>query len=132
LVFSIYVFQSRKSKWTIPEKIQIFDRKDKSRFPDSVTCAIELFSNKIKKEYSIVFYIAGVSLIWKEPSHFWKDSDIECLNTHDSSWYEPRFNKILDNFKRLKSLGYSIISVHPESRLNKVFTTIDIESLYRD
>jgi len=124
--------QSKKLKYALPDNIQIFNRKDVSRFPDSVTCAIEIFSNKIKNASNITFYIAGVSLMWSEPSHFWKKSDQISLNTHDISWYEPRFNRILDNFNRLKSLGYTIISVHPNSRLNKIFRTADISSLYRN
>jgi hypothetical protein len=124
--------QSKKLKYTLPDNIQIFNRKDVSRFPDSVTCAIEIFSNKIKNASNITFYIAGVSLMWSEPSHFWKTSDQISLNTHNISWYKPRFNRILDNFNRLKSLGYTIISVHPNSRLNKIFRTADISSLYRN
>lgn len=113
-----------------PDWIEQYRRTNKGRFPDSITTSIQIFSRQILKNNNITFYVAGTTLTWNEPSHFWKEFEYPSLNQADSKWYIPRFNAILSNFKHLKSLKYDIVSVTPNSRLNKVFRYENIENLY--
>jgi hypothetical protein len=124
------VTRSKRNGKTIPNWISTYRRPNQSRFADSVTTAIELFRTNFHKNTNITFYVAGVSLRWRNPSHFWKELDYSGLNRHGEDWYAPRFEKILDNFKYLKKLKYDIISVNPDSNLNKVFRYENIENLY--
>ena len=77
------------------------------------------------------YYIAGVSLRWQNPSHFWKISPIEGIgNTNDKNWYDTRFDKTYLNFKHLKLSNTEIISVTPESKINKLFRYENVANLY--
>lgn len=117
-----------------PNWITKYPRLDRRAFPDSVTTSIRILTSKILKKSpsQLEFYIAGVNLKWTNPSHFWKDSDFDSINKNGQSWYDPRFQKILHNFKKLQSLGFNLISVTPESLLNKTMRNINISNLYRN
>ena len=73
---------------------------------------------------------SGVSLNWSQKSHFWKEMEYDSLNTHGQDWYSLRFNKMFDNFRTLKARGFRMISVNPNSRLNKFCRYENIENLY--
>jgi hypothetical protein len=122
--------QLRKKGQPIPTWLKIYQRPNKTKFPDSITSAIEIFRANLQKSSEVTFYVAGVSLRWQNPSHFWKELDYTSLNRHGENWYTPRFNLILENFKRLKSLNYDIVSVHPDSSINKLFRYENIGNLY--
>ena len=126
---SDWLFRSKKD---IPKWVSVYNRPSRimQNFPDSATTAISLFKNNYYKEYSFVFYIAGISLTWKEPSHFWKELNYKSLNTCDSTWYNARFQLILNNFKKLKDANTKMISVTPESMLNKLLRYECIDNLY--
>lgn len=125
------VHQAKRIGRRVPGWIRVHARNTKSAFPDSVSTAMRLFIQHYLNSTPKTFYIAGVSLKWKEPSHFWKVGEHESLNDKDLDWYLPRFDKMLDNFKSLKSVGTQIVSVNPDSRLNGVFRYEGIDSLYR-
>lgn len=114
----------------VPEWTSIYNRLYPNVFPDSVTTAIDIFSKDILRTKNITFYIAGVSLRWQEPSHFWKTLPHKSLNHHTEEWYTPRFDSILKNFTRLKSHGIKMVSVTPNSMLNKIMRYEKIENLY--
>lgn len=114
----------------VPKWITVHPRENRYLFPDSATNSIELLKKKYLPTSECVFYLAGISLTWKEPSHFWKSPTFSSKNTADSTWYLPRFEKMFDNFKTLKSKGYNIVSVTPNSKLNKLFRYESIENLY--
>ena len=120
----------RKQRKNIPTWTRVHDRYSKYYFPDSITTAIELFSKNYIQKTEVTFYLAGVSLHWSEPSHFWKNLDHSSRNQEGPSWYLPRFEKIYDNFKRLSDRKYNIVSVHPDSKLNKLFRYENIGNLY--
>lgn len=121
-----------REKKRIPDWTKVYFRShlQKSYFPDSVTTAIRLLSDNIIDHTKYVFYIAGVSLTWNNPSHFWKELNYVSLNRGDAVWYNPRFAKILDNFKYLKNINYNLVSVTPNSQLNKFIRQESIENLY--
>ena len=121
-----------REKKRIPDWTKIYFRShtQKRYFPDSVTTAIRLLSDNIIDHTKYVFYIAGVSLTWNNPSHFWKELNYVSLNRGDAVWYNPRFAKILDNFKYLKNINYNLVSVTPNSQLNKFIRQESIENLY--
>ena len=129
VIFSSDWLKKNKSS-NYPDWIEQYRRTNKGRFPDSVTTSIQILSRQILKSNNITFYVAGTTLIWNEPSHFWKELEYPSLNQADSKWYVPRFNAILSNFKYLKSRNYDIVSVTPNSQLNKVFRYENIENLY--
>lgn len=121
-----------KSRTPIPPWIKIYQRRIGNRsLPDSVTSAIQIFHQEhlIKPPYS--FYVAGVSLKWQHPSHFWQSLDYKSLHTPTQEWYNPRFDKIYSNFEILKQMGLSIVSVHPNSRLNNLFRYENVRTLYK-
>jgi hypothetical protein len=115
----------------IPDWTAIYHRLDSKRFPDSVTTAISIFAKDIMPDKNIVFYIAGVSLKWQEPSHFWKTLDHDSLNNHTEEWYTPRFTSIIKNFNSLKNSHIKMVSVTPNSMLNKIMRYETIGNLYR-
>lgn len=121
---------SHKSTANVPDWTAIYERQYSTGLPDSVTTAISIFSKDIMPNKDITFYIAGVSLKWQEPSHFWKTLPHESLNQHDRQWYDPRFEAILKNFTRLKANGVKMVSVTPNSMLNKMMRYERIENLY--
>jgi hypothetical protein len=119
-----------KSPTLVPEWTTVYRRPYSTGLPDSVTTAISIFSRNLMANHNITFYIAGVSLKWQEPSHFWKTLPYESLNRHTEKWYRPRFELILKNFTRLKSSGVKMVSVTPNSMLNKVMRYEKIENFY--
>jgi hypothetical protein len=114
----------------VPNWLTVYDRPKKTSFPDSITTAISIFRTRYLKGADATFYIAGVSLIWSNPSHFWKEIEYDSLNRHGEDWYARRFNLILQNFKSLSIPRNKIISVHPNSLLNKHYRYEGIENLY--
>ena len=116
----------------IPKYLKVVSRPNPSIFVDSVNTFMRiLISDNVFKTNNTIFYIAGVPLSWKEPSHFWKDiGQYNSLNKNGRDWYEPRFNRMLSNFKDLKKLGYNMVSVTPNSRLNKIMRYEGIANLY--
>lgn len=121
---------SKPATGSIPNWVKVYPRSNKSRFPDSVTTAISIFKERVMSGVPVTYYIAGVSLMWSEPSHFWKDTSHLSLNRHGEKWYAPRFERIIENFKRLSVLRNRIVSVHPNSMLNKYYRYEGIENLY--
>lgn len=122
--------EAKKRKRNIPQWTTVLPRRQKNLFPDSVTTSLSLFSTKYLPLSECTFYIAGVSLIWQNPSHFWKDLDHDSLNSNGPTWYLPRFERIKSNFKRLKDVGFEMISVNPNSQLNKMMRYESINNLY--
>lgn len=123
--------QVKKHRGSVPNWTRIIDRPYPYSFPDAVTTAISIFRRNYLRSADCVFYVAGVSLQWQEPSHFWKALNYEkSLNSHDQKWYENRFVRIEDNFKTLKSTGLRMVSVNPNSRLNKMMRYESIANLY--
>lgn len=120
---------NREKVHQVPAWVRVYQRRNKYVFPDSVTTAIDLFNTNIIGDCT--FYLAGVSLKWQQPSHFWEQLNYQANHSPTQEWYSPRFKKILQNFDRLKSLGIKLISVHPDSELNKVLRYENIENLYR-
>ena len=123
--------EAKKRKSNIPQWTTVFPRSTRHLFPDSVTTSLSLFSTKYLPLSECTFYIAGVSLIWQNPSHFWKDLDHSALNSNGPTWYLPRFEKIKSNFKRLKDVGFEMVSVNPNSQLNKMMRYESINNLYK-
>jgi hypothetical protein len=121
---------SKKKKVTVPSWVNVYSRPNPLGFPDSVTTAISIFRSRFLMGKVATFYIAGVSLKWSEPSHFWKSLDHTSLNHHGPDWYEPRFRMILENFRKLSIPRSRIISVNPDSLLNKHYRYEGIENLY--
>lgn len=126
---SNYLFK-KNTNITSPDWINMYPVLNPKSFPDSVTNAINSFNTNIKTSKLIDFYIAGVSLRWQEPSHFWKELDYPGRNSADALWYTPRFKLILRNFVNLQEIGLSLTSVTPNSMLNKIMRYERIENLY--
>ena len=123
----------RASKKPIPKWVTVHNRQinTKRLFPDSITTAMLLFSTHYENISDCTFYIAGTLLRWNEPSHFWKQIDYpNALNNNQRNWYDPRFQKIAYNFKRLKNIGFKMVSVTPHSELNRFLRFENIENLY--
>ena len=119
----------------IPSWLRVYPMPFRSSFPDSVTNAVNIYRNVHLKQFPIsdyTFYFAGVSLNWTDPSHFWKigNSSKKFNNNHSKKWYDARFSHIYENFIKMKSLGYKMISVTPGSRLNKLMRYESIGNLY--
>lgn len=120
----------KTQKIDLPSWLKVYPRPNRHAFPDSVTTAISIFKSQYLKGLSATFYVAGVSLKWSEPSHFWKELDHNSLNRHGKDWYDRRFEMILNNFRALSTQRNRIISVHPDSLLNKHYRYEGIENLY--
>lgn len=75
--------------------------------------------------------MAGITLKWSDPSHFWKVDKYKGLNSNNKVWYDIRFKKMFKNFRDLKSHGYNMISVTPDSMLNKLMRHENISNLYK-
>jgi hypothetical protein len=130
-IFSSTWLYKRNLGMTAPEWIShVFQIPSKGRFLDSASTAIQLYSNNFTDGPPVTFYLAGISLTWQEPSHFWKEIEYDGLNKAGAEWYNPRFSLMFDNFKYLKALKYNIVSCTPNSALNKVFRYENIENLY--
>ena len=122
--------QCNKLKTTVPAYTKVYPRPDRHKFVDCVTTAMEIYDRRISKTKN-VYYIAGVSLTWSEPSHFWKKDQLNGIgNDLDENWYEPRFKKIYANIENLKRKRFNIISVSPKSRINKTLKYEHISNLY--
>jgi hypothetical protein len=122
----------RKSKVQFPNYAKLYHRPDRHKFVDCVSTSIEIMDRYIlSKRRPVTYYVAGVSLKWSNPSHFWKTHRKNGIgNNGNRSWYEPRFNRMYRNFEMLKKKGFNIISVTPGSRLNKLFRYESIGNLY--
>jgi len=120
----------KTQKLTVPNWLKIHNRPKKTGFPDSITTALSIFRTHYLKGQEATFYVAGVSLRWSNPSHFWKELEYDSLNRHGEDWYRYRFNLMLENFKNLSIPRHKIISVHPNSLLNKHYRYEGIENLY--
>jgi hypothetical protein len=114
-----------------PGWIDVHNRVNRGSYPDSVTTGLQILFNKYLDASEYTIYVAGTSLNWSDPSHFWKQIDYRCSHNPSKQWYVPRFELMFNNWKRLKDLGYNVISVTPGSRLNKLFRSEGIENLYR-
>lgn len=115
----------------IPTWVKVYERQNKMLFPDSVSTAISLY--RLHYDSRCTFYIAGVALKWQDPSHFWKkDTPLPSGVGHslDNKWYDPRFEKMEQGFRRLKALGMDLVSVHPNSKLNSFLRYEGIDNLY--
>lgn len=134
LISSSVCFSSdwlRNSAKTFPNWIKVHSRSDRRSFPDSVTSGLKILSEKyITDIYNYTFYIAGVNLRWTDPSHFWKSIPYDANNKYGHGWYSSRFNKMLDNFKKMQSIGFKMVSVTPDSLLNKIMRYENVENLY--
>jgi len=114
-----------------PGYTTIYSRPNKKKYVDCVTTAIDILDRHILNKRNTTFYIAGVSLIWKNPSHFWKKNPIDGIgNSNDKKWHEKRFKLTLENFKHLKDRGFDIVSSTPCSKINSLFRYEHIENLY--
>lgn len=121
-----------KLKIKPPEYTKIYARPNKKKYVDCVTTAIDILERNKFSKRNTIFYIAGVSLTWKTPSHFWKNNPINGIgNTNGKKWHEKRFDLTLQNFKILKSRGFNIVSMTPASKINKMFRYENVENLYR-
>lgn len=134
LVQNSTIFSSewiRKNRMnTIPQWTRVYPMPPRKQFPDSASLSIQILSKQILSKTPLTFYLAGIPLRWQEPSHFWKDSN-ESNSSHRKEWYDARFPMMIKNFEMLKKLGYDIVSVTPDSALNKIFRYENIENLYR-
>lgn len=114
-----------------PTWVTKYPRYNRRIFPDSITTGLSILNEKLLngniKDYE--FYLAGIHLKWTNPSHFWKET-YTSRNKHEKSWYDPRFERILYNFKNLQKIGYNFISVTPNSNLNKIMRYENIANLY--
>lgn len=116
----------------IPKYLKVISRSNSKVFVDSVTTFMRvLITDNIFSIDNTMFYIAGVPLSWSEPSHFWKTGGYSnSLNKNGKDWYDPRFKRIITNFKSLQNLGYNMVSVTPNSRLNKMMRYEGVSNLY--
>ena len=115
-----------------PHWLRKYHRANRRKFPDSVSTGLGILGTHILpgKLSDYTFYMAGINLKWSEPSHFWKDGTYESRNNKDKGWYDIRFAKMFDNIRDLKSLGFNMISVTPNSNLNKLMRSENISNLY--
>jgi hypothetical protein len=116
-----------------PHWLRKYPRKNRRQFPDSVTTGLGILGRNILpgKISDYTFYMAGVTLKWSDPSHFWKIDGYKGLNKKDRDWYNIRFQKMFQNFRDMKSIGYNMISVTPDSMLNKMMRHENIANLYK-
>ena len=124
-------FQCRKNRTDVPGYIKIYNRTNRSKYVDCVTTAIDILNRYVFDKRNTTYYIAGVSLRWQNPSHFWKKNPIEGIgNPHDQTWYNPRFDRTYVNFTDLKKSNTKIVSVTPGSKINKLFRYENVANLY--
>ena len=118
---------------TTPHWLRKYNRKNRKQFPDSISTGLGILGFQILpgKPSDYTFYMAGINLKWSDPSHFWKTIEYESLNSNDKKWYDPRFTKMLNNIRNLKSTGYNMISVTPGSMLNKMMRYENVANLYK-
>ncbi len=124
--------QCSKLKLEKPNYVETYRRPNKTKYVDCVTTAIDIFNRYMFKKKDTVYYIAGVSLRWQNPSHFWKKNPIEGIgNGNDQAWYKTRFDRTYKNFLDLKCSNVKMISVTPDSKLHKLIRYENIANLYR-
>jgi len=122
----------RNTKVKVPDYLQIYQRPNKRKYVDCVTTVMDILDRNLFSKRDVIFYIAGVSLTWKSPSHFWKKNPIEGIgNKNDKVWYDKRFDLTYKNFLDLKDRGFKMVSVTPDSKLNKLLRYENIGNLYR-
>jgi hypothetical protein len=116
-----------------PHWLRKYPRRNRRQFPDSVTTGLSILGSNILpgKISEYTFYMAGIPLKWSNPSHFWKTDGNNYLNKQNRGWYEIRFKKMFQNFRDLKSHGYNMVSVTPDSMLNKMIRRENIANLYK-
>lgn len=110
--------------------LKIHNRINRNSYPDSITTGLQILFNKYLDRSEFTIYVAGVTLNWSDPSHFWKQSGYVTSHNPTEHWYAPRFERMFDNWKKLKDLGYNVVSVTPGSKLNKLFRSESIENIY--
>lgn len=117
-------------QWVDDGVIRMHTRERKNSFPDSVTIGLEYFNRLF--EGNVTFYVYGVSLRYDEKeNHFWTKH--KGKKEPGKDWSEPRFNRILRNFRKLKAEGtYDIVSVSKDSRINDIFEYQDVKMLMDD
>jgi len=121
----------RNAKVKVPNYLKVYERPNKRKYVDCVTTAMDILDRKLFLKRDTIYYIAGVSLTWKSPSHFWKKNPIEGIgNKNDKVWYDKRFGLTYDNFIDLKNRGFKMVSVTPDSKLNKLLCHENIGNLY--
>ena len=109
--------------------VRIFDRVDRTKFPDSVTTALEIFNKYIYQSTDVNYFIAATSLTYDDKkNHFWSN-DYSAVNSYDKKWYDEKFPLILNNFNELKKQDYKIYSVSKDSKINDVFEYIPFDKL---
>lgn len=100
------------------------------KFPDSVCSAIYIYHSFLRRHTKIRYYIAGVDLYYTpNKNHFWT-GEYTTTNNNGKEWYEPRFKWMFENYMKFKQSGLDIVSVNPNSELNKLFPKKDIKELY--
>jgi hypothetical protein len=129
-IFSSQWIRKNKNN-LIPNWTQVYPMPPARQFPDSASLSIQILSKNILKSKNITFYTAGIPLLWQEPSHFWKEINYSASAAGDKQWYDTRFPRMVQNFRVLKNLGYDIVSVTPNSALNKIFRYESIDNLYK-
>lgn len=121
----------RNAKVKVPNYLKVYERPNKRKYVDCVTTAMDILDRKLFLKRDTIYYIAGVSLTWKSPSHFWKKNPVEGIgNKNDKVWYDKRFGLTYDNFVDLKNRGFKMVSVTPDSKLNKLLRYENIGNLY--
>jgi hypothetical protein len=121
-----------RSGISTPHWLRKYPRKMRKQFPDSISTGLGILGKDILpgKISDYVFYMAGINLKWSDPSHFWKTLEYKSLNKHNREWYDIRFQKMIKNIGDLKVVGYNMISVTPDSMLNKMMRYENISNLY--
>jgi len=123
--------QCSKLKIERPDWVKYYRRPDRYKYVDCVTTAIDILNRHVFNKRDTTYYVAGVSLRWQNPSHFWKKNPIDGIgNKNDQAWYNPRFDRTYKNFKTLKDSNTKIISVTPDSKINKLFRYENVANLY--
>lgn len=124
--------QCKKLKIQRPEYAKIYNRPDKHKYVDCVTTSIDILNRYFLDKRKVTYYIAGVSLRWQNPSHFWKKNPIEGIgNKNDRNWHKTRFDRTYQNFAKLKSSNVKMVSVTPNSKLHKIIRYENVANLYR-
>lgn len=75
------------------------------------------------------YFLAGVSLKWSDKHHFWKKTK-EILNDKGKTWYEPRFNKALNEIYNLHKSGLKLASLQPDSMVNHFCQYIELNHFF--
>lgn len=123
--------QCKKRNIQVPNYIKVYQRPDRTKYVDCVTTAIDILNRNVFAKNNTTYYIAGVSLKWQNPSHFWKLNPTPGIgNSKGPDWYNVRFDRTYRNFVNLKKGNTKMISVTPGSRINKLIRHENIANLY--